>query len=111
MSEMFKEGSKTSLGTLRTHSGTLAFTDGIHAPTLKGFQGAPVLTVDVVREDVDIPVFGIIAEGKRYILISIDEAKSVPARTDNADIDVSDIIEVPSEHEPGTDADADDKNE
>jgi len=101
MSKMFKESGKTPLGKLRTHSGTVALTDGIHASSLQGFQGTPTLNLDIECEDVDIPVYAILADGKRYILLALDEATPIESEKGNVAIAEGSTIDLPEE---GTEA-------
>jgi len=104
MSEMFREGGKTLLGNLRTYSGTLALTDGVHASAFKGFQGLSAVSLDLQSEDVDIPVYGLIADGKRYILLAVDEAK--PIQAPSGPVEIAEDAEIePEDAETGEAAD------
>ena len=97
MEKIFKEDRRTHLGDVTTHSGVIAIADDISITN--NLDATPKVTIDIEQENVSIPAYGILTEGRRYILLDIDAARSIQVTSDNAIVDVADHIELSEESE------------
>ena len=65
------------IGYVSTHSGSVAILDGIVEAEIK-FAPNTYVAVDVALEKKRIPVIATIQSGRRYLLLPLDAAESIP---------------------------------
>ncbi len=65
------------IGYVETHSGSIALLDGIVEAEIK-FAPNTYVAVDVDLEKKRIPVIATIQSGRRYLLLPLDAAESIP---------------------------------
>lgn len=96
MGNRFQEGVERLVGHLETDSGTILLTDGIwNSEIPSANQHRVYLNLGTPR--VRIPVYAVIRNNKRYLILDVDQAKGHSATPDKVKVEEADL----PEDEPG----------
>jgi hypothetical protein len=85
-------------GHIETDSGSILLTDGVWETALPQ-NSQERLALDLGVEQSKIPVYGILLQEKRYLLIALDEAISTHVETENVETEGKVDVEEEKEEE------------
>ena len=97
MTDTFQEGKEKLVGYLETDTGTILLTDGIWNDDIPSADQQRVY-LNLGTPQIRIPVFGVIRNNKRYLIIDID--RSINNKRDKKNIINVEDADIPTE-EPG----------
>ena len=83
------------IGHIVTASGSLLLADGAVQTALKLSQ-LDIVSIDVDKEQTKIPVYAVNQNGKRFLIIAIDDALPTSYNTDEKVV-VEDMVTIPEE--------------
>jgi len=98
MSHTFQEGKEQLVGHLETDTGTILLTDGIWNSDIPSADQQRVY-LNLGRQKIRIPVYGVIRNSRRYLILDIDAAVPNKRGKQQGLVAVEDV-DIPDE-EPG----------
>lgn len=90
-----KEKTDSLVGYVETDSGSILITDGVWDKTTIPLNSQQRVSLDIGLDRCRIPVHNVKLNGKRFLLIALDDA--VPLTEGDDKIDVEDPVKLPEE--------------